>query len=99
MMRAPHEAALPADAADGRARADDGNDAGGDDAGAMDASLARARDVIAGTGVRARIERAGHARDVLVVHAPPSALPTLHAASAALRALGFRYVTIDVTDA
>lgn len=94
MMRTSHGAALPADAADGRARADDG-----DDDGATDASLVRARDVLADAGVCARVERAGHARDVLVVHAPPSALATLHAASAALRALGFRYVTIDIADA
>lgn len=65
----------------------------------MDSSLEQARDILAGAGVPARVERAGHARDVLVIHAPPSALTTLHSASAALRAVGFRYVTIDVTDA
>lgn len=86
MMRVPDESARPVDDAAANV-------------GAADTTLTGARDMLAAAGVGARVERAGHAHDVLVVHAQPSTLTALHDASHALRALGFRYVTIDITDA
>lgn len=59
--------------------------------------LAQAEELLASVGVRAPVSLAGHARDVLVVHASPSALANVHAVSSRLRALGYRYVTLDIT--
>lgn len=59
--------------------------------------LRQAEALLAAAGIPAPVSLAGHAQDVLVVHAAASTLPDVHALSSSLRALGFRYVTIDIT--
>ncbi len=61
-----------------------------------DVSLARARALLVAQGVDATVDCAGHAHDVLVVHAPPDRLEAVRACAPRLRALGFRYVTIEI---
>lgn len=60
------------------------------------AQLHAAQRLLAGAGVSAQVGVAGHASDVLVVHASPADLPRLRPLTDRLRALGFRYVTVDL---
>ncbi len=64
-----------------------------------DRRLAQARRLLAEAGIRAQVESAGHAGDILVVHAPVDSIGVLHALSEAVRAIGFRYVTIEPASA
>ncbi len=61
-----------------------------------DAALVAARAVLAAQGLDVDVDRAGHARDVLVVHVPPDRLDAVRACAPELRALAFRYVTIEI---
>lgn len=64
------------------------------------ASLSAARELLRREGLDAETSVAGHARDVLVVHARITDLARVRALSGGLKTLGFRYVTIDLaTDA
>jgi hypothetical protein len=60
------------------------------------AQLQAAQRLLAGAGVAAQVDVAGHAGDVLVVHASPADLARLRPLTDRLRALGFRYVTVDL---
>lgn len=60
------------------------------------ASLSAARELLRREGLDAAASVAGHARDVLVVHARIADLGRVRALSAGLKSLGFRYVTIDL---
>ena len=60
------------------------------------ASLAAARERLRREGLDTATSVAGHARDVLVVHARIADLGRVRAVSSGLKALGFRYVTIDL---
>ena len=60
------------------------------------ASLAAARELLRREGLDTATSVAGHARDVLVVHARIADLGRVRAVSSGLKALGFRYVTIDL---
>ena len=60
------------------------------------AQLQAAQRLLAGAGLGAQVEIAGHASDVLVVHAAPADVARLRPLTDRLRALGFRYVTVDL---
>jgi hypothetical protein len=63
---------------------------------AAPASLSAACALLRRAGLDAAASVAGHARDVLVVHARVADLARVRAVSAELKTLGFRYVTIDL---
>jgi len=48
-------------------------------------------------GITAAVHRAGHAGDVIAIAAPADRLADVQRLSADIRALGFRYVTLELT--
>jgi len=65
-----------------------------------DARLAPARSLLRAAGFpQADVETAGHDRAIAVITCLPLAVvPALAAIAPRLKALGFRYVTIDITE-
>lgn len=66
-----------------------------------DAAVREAERLLAGAGISARVSASGHDASVAVVTAEPAAWPALLGAAGAdlarrIRALGFRYVAIDL---
>lgn len=53
--------------------------------------------LLAEHGLAASVGSAGHAGDIAVVGVGPESLADLASQSAAIRALGYRYVAIDIT--
>ncbi len=62
-----------------------------------DPRLERTRALLAASDVAfARVRAAGHTREILVVEGDPSSADELARLAPAIRALGFRYVTVDL---
>lgn len=62
----------------------------------MDARLRRARALLERAGIAATIEAVGHEGDIAAVRAPASSLVALRELAPDLRALGYRYVAVDL---
>lgn len=60
---------------------------------------ARARALLAGEGLAATIRSAGPDDEIAAVAAPLSSMAAVRALAPSLRALGYRYVTLDLTAA
>ena len=59
---------------------------------------ARARALLEGEGLPARVRSLGTEGEIAAVSAPLSAMDALRAAAPALRSLGYRYVALDLVD-
>jgi hypothetical protein len=67
---------------------------------AADPRLAAAAAILAGAGVPgARVRAAGHQAEVAAVAAPPALLQRVAAAAPRIKALGFRYVALELAPA
>lgn len=62
-----------------------------------DPGIAAVAQLLSAHGVHADVTLAGHARDVVAISAPPDCFAQVRALSGAIRALGFRYVTLEMT--
>jgi hypothetical protein len=62
-----------------------------------DIRLEHAARLVAAEGIAfAGLRVAGHAQDIIVIESDPAAAARLRAVAPALKALGFRYVTVDL---
>ena len=59
----------------------------------------QAKRVLAAIGVDARVSAAGHEKEIAALRADVGALGAIAAQAPALRALGFRYVAIEIGSA
>jgi len=70
------------------------------DTATSDPRISAAGDVLRRAGIAGfHVDVAGHARDIAVLHAPPDALARLADLAPEIKALGFRYVAVDLAPA
>jgi len=62
-----------------------------------DRSLAAVAQLLERHGIRADVTRAGQAGDIAAIRASVDRLPDIRRLSDEIRALGFRYVTLELT--